>query len=239
MWKSRSLEKEIIDLSKEHYSKEEYESCLVHLDRIGRWLGGDICTLNAIKKLPEKPLSILDVGCGGGLFTLRLGKLFPQAKILGIDTNEMAIEFATNALKKEKLTNVRFELKFQDELNEKEKSFDCTLTTLVCHHMKDEALIDFIQRAKKVTKQAIIINDLQRSPIAYMAFKCIAPLFFNNRLILHDGPLSIKRSFTKEEWKTLLERAGVRKDQYKLSWHPFFRWQLIIQTRSFLNAGDF
>ena len=41
MWESRSLESEIIDLSPDHYTVEEYKDCMVKLDHIGKWLGGD------------------------------------------------------------------------------------------------------------------------------------------------------------------------------------------------------
>ena len=42
--------------------------------------------------------TILDVGCGGGWFSRVLGKRYPGAKVVGIDTNPSGIEFAKHIL---------------------------------------------------------------------------------------------------------------------------------------------
>ena len=72
MLRIRSQEPELIDLG--HYNEKEYEECLYQLDRIGRFLGGDKATFKAFDHLFAPPSSILDVGCGGGLFTMRLAQ---------------------------------------------------------------------------------------------------------------------------------------------------------------------
>lgn len=41
-----------------------------------------------------RPAKILDLGCGTGLFTNKLRKIFPGAKILGIDIADKMVEFA-------------------------------------------------------------------------------------------------------------------------------------------------
>lgn len=226
MWHTRSFEKEILDLGPEHYTEEEYNDCMIKLDRIGRWLGGDAATFSALKKIEPSPTSILDVGCGGGLFTIRMAEKYPKAKVLGIDINPQAIAFA-----KQKLAtmdnppkNVAFEWRQEGSLNEPDKSFDVVMSTLVCHHLNDEQIVEFLFKARQVAKQKVIINDLHRHPIALALFNSVSPLFFRNRLVLADGQLSIRRAFTREEWNHYIKQVHDRPFNYSISWHWAFRW---------------
>ncbi len=40
----------------------------------------------------SKPASILDIGCGGGMLIGKIGKLFPEAKIQGMDISEESVK---------------------------------------------------------------------------------------------------------------------------------------------------
>lgn len=233
MLSKRSLEKEIIDLGSAHYTKAEYEDCLVKLDRIGRWLGGDSATLSALKKMNPHPLSILDVGCGGGLFTIRIAQKFPQAQVVGIDLNEQAIEFAKRSLvsMKNPPDNVRFELRTQPKLAEASNSYDVVLSTLVCHHIPDQDLVEFLSAACQVAKRKVIINDLHRHVLAFGLFKLISPVFFRNRLVQHDGPLSVCRAFKYQDLKQYLSALKREPSHYKISWKWAFRWLLEIDCQ--------
>ena len=53
------------------------------------------------EKLPLKGIKILDIGCGGGLLSEPLSRLF--ATITGIDTSDRNIKIAKNAFEKSKL----------------------------------------------------------------------------------------------------------------------------------------
>lgn len=228
--KYRSDQSEIIDLGPQFYTVDEYEDCLWKLDRVGRWLGGDQCNLKALKSIPSKINSILDVGCGGGTFTIKMARHFPDANIVGIDINPLAHAFALKSMRMQKnlMGNVRFELRQQPELDEQDKSYDVVMATLVCHHLSDQSLIDFIERACRVARKKVILNDLHRHPLALYSFQALCPFIFRNRLVQHDGPLSVKRAFKKHEWEHYLKEAGLSKQQYRIEWKWAFRWMVEI-----------
>lgn len=224
----RSDQKELIDLGFEHYTLEEYKACLEQLGKVGHLLGGNAATLSKFSQLKERPNSILDVGCGGGFFARLLAKKYPEAKVLGIDFSKEAIAYALESVQFEKNNHLSFEVPETLELNFPPQTFDVVTATLVCHHMQDEELIEFLKRAKKVARNKIIINDLHRNFFAYCSFALIAPLLFRNRLITHDGLISIKRGFTKQEWVNYLEKAGFDSNQYEITWKWAFRWMITI-----------
>jgi 2-polyprenyl-3-methyl-5-hydroxy-6-metoxy-1,4-benzoquinol methylase len=225
----RSYEKELLDLGPDFYSQQEYDDCLKQLGRIGRFLGGNRAAFKIFKKL-SKPQSILDVGCGGGEFAIQLAKKFPGTQITGIDISQQAIEVANKHLQKASLTNIKFIASSSPQLSFNLNSFDIVTSTLVCHHLNDDQLIDFLKKSYQIAKQGIIINDLHRHWLASSCFGIIANLFFRNRLILHDGLLSIKRAFKKQDWIDYLNAAEIPLKDCSISWHWAFRWILYIDT---------
>lgn len=228
MFEKRKNEKELLDLGSAFYSSDEYRDCMEKLERIGWWLGGNRASFRALANLNFSPSSILDVGCGGGHFTALLAKRYPKAQIVGIDTSEEAIEVA-RAKTARSHSNLRFEHRQNPTLSGPEKRFDVVTATLLCHHLTDSELVEFIKAACLIAKHAVIFNDLHRHAAAYYFFKLIAPFCFNNRLVLHDGPLSILRAFKKNEWIQHLSDAGIMPGKSEIYWNFAFRWTVTIR----------
>lgn len=226
MWtfKERSYQKELLDLG--NYNQKEYFHCLSMLGKIGRLLGCERQVLREFASILRyshfQSMSILDVGCGGGTFTARIARHFPKVKVVGIDIDPQAIQYAQKHFGN--ISNLQF--KTGDLFQEDPDSFDIVTATLVCHHLKDSDLQDFIQQSKIVARHSVIFNDLHRSPLAYILFFFTAPILFSNRLIFHDGLLSIKRSFIRSDWYRLLKNHP----NYKISWHWPFRYIVRIKT---------
>lgn len=225
----RSHEQELLDIGPTAYTQNEYEECLRQLGRIGHYLGGDKATLKAFESRGAVQ-TILDVGSGGGQFTLKLGKRFPQAQVTGLDISSEAIDYARKQLHEAAMDNVKFELSESPELSYPPNSFDVVTSTLVCHHMNDDQLIDFLKKSCRIAKDSVIINDLHRHRMTSIVFALISRLFFPNRLICHDGLVSIKRAFTKKEWIKLLNAAEIPLKQCTITWRWAFRWIVCIDT---------
>ena len=70
----------------------------------------------------------------------------------------------------------------------------------------------------------MIINDLHRHPLALLLFKMTSPILFPNRLVQHDGLVSIRKAFTHDELIALLQQSGLKPSQYAIKWKWAFRW---------------
>jgi 2-polyprenyl-3-methyl-5-hydroxy-6-metoxy-1,4-benzoquinol methylase len=227
----RSKELELLDLGPEHYTEDEYRDCLFKLDQVGRWLGGDNASWRTLRKqVSSQVKSILDVGCGGGFFTSKLSKAYPDAEVLGIDICKEAILFAQ---KEHSTSGTRLSYQHQKEksLGTLKPSFDLIVATLICHHMSDKEFISFIKECLSISSGGILINDLHRHPIASAFYRIFSPLLFRNRLISYDGAISIRRSFIREDLERLLSGAGLCKSDYELRWHFPFRWTVWIPCK--------
>ena len=108
----------------------------------------------------------------------------------------------------------------------------------MCHHLDQESLADFIIKACDVARRRVIINDLHRNILAYYLFKMIAPILFPNRLVLHDGPLSVLRAFKYAEWIDCLTELGLNPKQFKITWHWAFRWIVEINCKGYSMIED-
>jgi hypothetical protein len=76
-------------------------------------------------------------------------------------------------------------------------------------------VIETLREMRRVARRRVFVIDLHRHPIAYYFYTTIGKLFLYNRLIRHDGALSILRSFKPEELRTLAGRAGFEKFSVK------------------------
>lgn len=227
--RKRSQEKEWMDFGLQFCSLSTYHDCLWQLDRIGRFLGGDRAAFKTLSKLQQSPKTILDVGCGGGLFTLRLAERYPDAKVVGIDLSEHAISFANEQKKKfPHLNNVEFHLSSTPELKYEPGMFDVVMATLVCHHLSDQEIANFLKDAYRIANRAVIINDLHRHPVAYLGFGILVPFLFPNRMIFHDGLLSVKRAFKQKDWQLYFKEASIPLKKCSLKWHWAFRWMVSL-----------
>lgn len=228
----RSHEQEYLDLGPGHYTEKEYLHCLHQLGRIGKYLGNHHAALQILRKMAPPACSLLDVGCGGGQFALTCARLFPSMQICGIDLSPAAIAYAARQKEKTSLCNAHYRVQTSTSCFAEEKSVDAVTSALVCHHMKEKEIVSFIQQACRVARKKVILVDLHRHILAQLLFAIVAPLFFRNKLILHDGLVSIRRSFVKADWKRYLSQAGVDETKYRISWSFPFRWVVVIEVAS-------
>ncbi|KAL0486155.1 3 TM domain-containing transmembrane protein [Acrasis kona] len=223
--KKRKIAEEYIDMGPINagYTLAEYTENMTQIGIISELLGSKFSVLShaGFSSLSVKPKSILDVGCGAGWLSYALQEKYPDCEITGTEINPDAIHFAKSRCNKNLSKSPNFRLLEHVDLREPDKSYDVVTCSLVTHHIPtDEDIIEFLRRCGKVARSAVIISDLERSAISVVAYQTIIASMFNNRLTKHDGELSIRRSFTEEEWRYYLKKAGYRNDQYVIRWRP-------------------
>lgn len=211
-------------------AESEIHQALEELETINKLLGGYHVIFNALEQLDwsAQPVTIMDLGCGGGDMLRAIAqwaeKIKRKVNLTGVDMNPVMIDFAKK--KSSAFPNIHFLTLniFDDTLMELKA--DVTMNSLFCHHFSNEELVDLLTRMHKLSGRAVIINDIHRHWFAYYSIKIITWLFSKTYLVKYDGPLSVARSLTREEWKKILNAAGIM--NYKLRWMWAWRWQIII-----------
>jgi len=81
--------------------------------------------------------SILDIGCGTGIFLEVAKTKFPKSRVVGIDPDQKALEIARNRLEKKHL-EAELEKGFAEALPFADETFDFCFSTLTLHHLPNE-----------------------------------------------------------------------------------------------------
>lgn len=210
----RSLELEHLD--KGDYTPEEYEGCIIELQRVNRWLGDASALRGSLLKEIEtsklSTFSVVDVGAGSGELLRVVADWARQtqrkAQLTGIELNaRSATAILQESAASPEISAVRadaLKLPFAD------KQFDYAICSLFTHHFKNDQVVAILSELSRVASRRIFVIDLHRHPVAYYFYTTIGRLFLHNRLIREDGALSILRSFVPAELESLAQRASLR-----------------------------
>jgi 2-polyprenyl-3-methyl-5-hydroxy-6-metoxy-1,4-benzoquinol methylase len=202
--------------------------------KINQLLGGNQLTLDGVKKLISKvsksdQITIVDVGCGNGDMLRKLADYGAENKLnfklIGIDANRYTINYAEQL--SIKYPNIKYSCVdiFSDFF--KEIRCDIILCTLTLHHFKNKEITNLLTIFDSNTRLGIVVNDLQRSAIAYRLFQLLCLVFKLDHMSYEDGLTSILRGFKKRE--LIQFSKALNFSNYKIQWKWAFRYQWIIE----------
>lgn len=231
-FKTRSSEPEILDDFE--LSGNDLSENLKELEKVNTFLGGYALITNALQALvKQKPgmFILVDVGCGGG-DSLRATakwakKIDLDFKGIGVDANESAISFCQKESKQ--FTNLEYQKMnvFGDEFAKLKG--DAFMFNLFLHHFTEKDIVRMLKICSE-KNATIMINDLHRNKMAYHAFRLVSRLLGFSYISRHDGKLSVKKSFTKQDWQRILKAAGIK--NYNLTWKWAFRYLVLVPKQT-------
>jgi 2-polyprenyl-3-methyl-5-hydroxy-6-metoxy-1,4-benzoquinol methylase len=226
MFSTRSNKKELLD--QDHIPTQDLYQNLRELDFINHWLGGYNISFSALQKVldKQKDVNLVDIGCGGG-DTLRRIVLWNKRRglklnLFGIDLKQVCINYAENNLK-----GIGVSLICDDYRNvfDHVEHVDVIHACLFCHHLSVDQLVELVQFCLQ-KKCILIVNDLERNPVAYYSIRLLTAAFSKSYLVKNDAPLSVLRGFKKKEWIDILKKAGAARYSVTNKWA--FRHEVIV-----------
>ncbi|HHV72321.1 MAG TPA: class I SAM-dependent methyltransferase [Clostridia bacterium] len=116
--------------------------------------------LQTINLIPAGVESILDVGCGDGVITNRLAKIFPR--VVGVD-------LSASALKQVKAETVRAGA---DRLPFSDNSFDLVLLSEVIEHLPVSIYENCLREGARVAKEYIVVTVPYREYLLQRFVRC-------------------------------------------------------------------
>lgn len=194
-------------------SYSELSACLRDLVQVNRLLLAYRPTLNWLEQFAsqrECPLHIVDVGCGAGDMLRRIQVWSRQkaikVRLTGIDANPMAIRAAAEwSGSKDEIEWIACVASDYRPAG----AIDLVISSLVTHHLSDAEIARFLEWMERNAARGWFINDLNRGRGSYYGFRLLASVMRWHRFVRHDGPVSIRRSFTPEDWTRYISEAGI------------------------------
>ncbi len=95
------------------------------------------------------------------------------------------------------------------------------ISSLFTHHLPSADVLRLLRWQEESASHGWFVNDLHRHWFAWGGFRAMAWAFRWHPCVRHDGALSVRRAFVREEWKQMLAQAGI--PNADIRWHPLFR----------------
>ena len=223
----RALLREIMD---EPCEREYMRAYLESLAQVNRWFLAMRPTLKWLDglNLPGngrrggEPVRILDVGSGYGDGLRRIERWALErgigAELTGLDLNPDTTAIAAEATGAES----RIRWVTGDVFGYvPEQRVDIVVSALFTHHLSDEDAVRFVRWMEDHCAMGWFINDLSRAATPYYQFRWFARLAGLHPGVQQDGPVSIARAFTAEDWRALCAGAGLGAEDVTIAgWKP-------------------
>ncbi len=204
--------------------------CMKDISRVNALFGGRMVTMVHVKRLldalpAERLITVLDVGTGAGdiprelvRWARRQGR---RIRIFALDRDAATLQIAAQVVRE--YPEIRFVRGDALSLPIRAGAVDLTISAMTLHHLEPDAGVRYLAEMDRAARLGFVVNDLVRSRVAHWVVWLITRFITRSAISRHDGPLSVKRSYTPVEVSGLCERAGLVGVDVVHHW-PYFRF---------------
>jgi len=197
----------------------EVAGSLCDLQMFNRYFGGVRASEKLIRRAtadaPGPTLSLLEVAAGAGYVPSQVRRRLstPDIQITLLDRARTHLNGNHRAVVADALT-----LPFADS------SFDLVSSNLFVHHLAPQDLQRFAQEALRVSRVAVVINDVIRHPL-HLALTYAGFPLYRSRITRNDAPASVRQGYTVAEMRDLLKPLDI--PRIEISTHYLYRMGII------------
>jgi hypothetical protein len=218
----RFVSEEILD-SRE-CPAHEVAASLRDMGRINRWFGGVSTTRSMIERVASatgtRHFSMLEVAAGFGEVPLLAARQVARrgiiVDIMHLDRMQSHLVAGSHAVVADALA-----LPFPDD------AFDLVSCSLFAHHLEPDELTQFAREALRVSRFALLINDLVRHPMHLALVYAGFPLMRSHASRV-DGVASVRRAYIPEEMREILSVSAGCPSRVEISEHYLYRMGAIV-----------
>lgn len=206
-------------------SYEDLHGCLHDIARVNRLTFAYRPTISWMQTLvvtqpSSVALRVVDIGCGHGDMLRKIHTWACRSGVpvtlTGIDLNPDAIRVA----KESTLQTQPIQWIVGDALSDAVPGeIDIIVSSLLAHHLTNPQIIQFLRWMDQRARLGWFINDLHRQPVPYHLFRLLSRFTNWHPFVRYDGPVSIRRSFRREDWQSLCTEAGLPLETITIQGH--------------------
>lgn len=211
----------------------EIEGSLRDLQSFNQRLGGVSTARDLVRCVARltgrKHLSLVEIAAGTGFVPIQAGRELSKQ---GINLNVTLLDRAPTHLPR----NGNTRKVAADALNIpfSNSTFDLVSCTLFLHHLAPEEVVNFARESLRVSRIAVLVNDLVRNPL-HLALAYAGVPIYRSRITRNDAPASVKQAYTIEEMIGFFRSAGAVKVEAQK--HFLFRMG-VVAWKSTPSGGD-
>lgn len=192
------------------------EQSLGDIRAVNRWLGATSALLRTLGRSmarhPREEYRVLDVATGSADIPLALaewaGKRGVRTRVVATDFHGETVEHARRRTAGH--PNITVECADGRRLPYADDEFDYALLCTALHHFDPDDAVAVLRELGRVARIGVVISDLRRGvPGLIGAWLLSETVWRRHPMTRHDGPLSVRRSYTPGEARELAARAGL------------------------------
>lgn len=200
---------------------------LADIDRLNAWFGGYALTLREVRRVAGAApgrLVVLDVGGGHAAFAARLVRWARRAgraiRVVVVERDAETLALAERVcVGYPEILLVRADA---TALPFGSGAAAVVTAALTLHHLEPDAAVAALREMAGAARHAVVVNDLLRTRLALVLVWLATRLLGCHPISRHDGPLSVRRAYSRAELVALGERAGLRALRVR-EYHAFGR----------------
>ncbi len=156
--------------------------------------------------VPQRPLTLLDVGAGSGDIARYLVR---RAGRLGIAITPVGLDFHPTAASLCRACGTHAVIAHASAVPFGPGSVDFVLASQFLHHFASPSVVELLRSFMGLARIGVVVAEPRRTALAATGIRLAGRLLGFHPTTLHDGVLSVRRSFTAAELAALLAEAGV------------------------------
>lgn len=197
----------------DHWSPEEVACALCAIRRVNLLYGGNrmhkLLFQEVTSRISTKDLEILEVASGHADVLQAAAKMLLKQgfrlRLSLLDRSRLHLparcDWDASLPEPNLLTGDAMSLPLADN------SVDIVSCCLFLHHLSTDEASAFLKEALRVARVAVLVNDVERKRTNYW-LSHLQTLVDPSRISRHDGPTSVRQSYTYMEMEDLLRKTG-------------------------------
>jgi hypothetical protein len=194
-------------------SPADVETTLRDIARVNRWFGGVATTRKMVERVAQasgiKHFSMLEVAAGSGEVPEMVRQSLARSGItIDVTLSDLSISHllsenragGNHLAKGHGVVADALALPFGDG------AFDLVSCSLFAHHLQPQQLAQFARDGLRVSRRALLINDLVRHPL-HLALAFAGYPIMRSPVAWLDGLTSVRRAYVPEEIRGLFASA--------------------------------
>ena len=186
----------------------EVEISMRDMGRVNRWFGGVATTQKMVKRVARasrmKRLSLLEVAAGSAeipeIVRKRLARRGIALDVTLLDRAQSHLPRSNDMPLNRGIVADALAMPFADG------AFDLVSCSLFAHHLGEQQLTQFVREGLRVSRRAVLINDLIRHPL-HLALAFAGYPLMRSRIAWLDGLTSVRRAYVPEEIHAMITDA--------------------------------
>jgi SAM-dependent methyltransferase len=174
------------------------------------------------------PLHVVDLACGGGDVTLACGLRLARSLggrevvMTGVDFSRRGLDRAAARISAARTSLADLPLRFtyaaRDIVASGCMPCDIAISSLFFHHLDDQPAIRVLQSMAASCRVGFVVSDLIRSRLGLVLAVLGTSVLSRSRVARVDGPLSVRAARTPDEYRRLLDGAGLGSAMIRRTW---------------------